>query len=54
VSVIVALMVGLVFWIVAWTFGAKAIDAIMVPLALVLIAVTSRILSPFVREYLRP
>jgi hypothetical protein len=53
-SVYVALMAGLVFWVVAWAFGAKAIDAFMVPLALVLIAVTARLVGPFVREYLRP
>ena len=53
-SVLVALTVGLVFWIVAWTFGIKAFDAFLVTMLLVVIAMTGRIFGPYVRQYLRP
>lgn len=53
-QVFVALTVGLVFWIVAWTFGVKAFDGFLVTMALVLMAVTARIVTPFVKEYLKP
>jgi hypothetical protein len=54
VQVLVALAVGLVFWEIAWTFGIKALDAFLVTIALVVAAITARIVSPWVREYLRP
>ena len=53
-SVFVALLVGLVIWEVAWAFGIKAFDAFLITLLLVLIAVTGRVLTPFVKEYIRP
>ena len=53
-SVLVALVTGLVIWIVAWTFGVKAIDAFMLPIALTLAAATARIALPFIREQLGP
>ena len=53
-GVLVALTVGLVFWITAWAFGIKAFDAFLITLLLVLIAVTGRVLTPFVKEYIRP
>jgi len=48
----VALMVGLVFWITAWAFGAKAFDAIMVTALLVVSAQAVHMLMPFVRRLL--
>ena len=51
---IVALAVGLVFWVTAWSLGLKALDAFLVTLALVLIAATGRLVSPYVRERLLP
>ncbi len=51
-GVLIALTVGLVFWIAASTFGIKAIDAFMVTLALVVTAAAARILGPFVRQQL--
>ena len=47
-----ALTVGLVFWIVAWAFGIKAFDAFLVTVALVMIAVTTRLVMPFVNQLL--
>jgi hypothetical protein len=52
VSVLVALTVGLVFWIVAWAFGMKAFDAFMVTALLVVVAIAVRAVSPFVKQLL--
>jgi uncharacterized membrane protein len=52
VSVLVALTVGLVFWITAWSFGMKSFDAFMVTALLVVIAATARIVAPFVNQLL--
>jgi hypothetical protein len=52
VSVLVALTVGLVFWIVAWALGMKAFDAFLVTVLLVVTATAVRALSPFVKQLL--
>jgi hypothetical protein len=52
-SVLVALTVGLVFWITAWAFGIKAFDAFLVTVLLVVSAAAVRIVSPFVKQLLR-
>ena len=52
-SILVALTVGLVFWIVAWAFGIKAFDAFLVTMLLVVSAAAVRAVSPFVRQLLR-
>jgi hypothetical protein len=52
VSVLVALTVGLVFWITAWAFGIKAFDAFLVTAALVITAATARLVAPFVNQLL--
>jgi Mg/Co/Ni transporter MgtE len=52
VGVFVALTVGLVWWIAAWSFGIKAFDAFLVTVALVLVAVTVRIVKPFLDQLL--
>jgi hypothetical protein len=52
VSVLVALTVGLVIWIVAWSFGIKAFDAFMVTVLLVVTAAAGKALSPFVKQLL--
>jgi hypothetical protein len=51
-GVLVALTVGLVFWIVAWALGTKAFDAFMVTIALVMVAVAARMVGPFVKQLL--
>ena len=53
-QVVVALTVGLVFWIAAWALGVKAFDAFMITALLVVLAATARIAMPFVRERLLP
>ena len=49
-GVLVALTVGLVFWLVAWALGVKPFDAFLVTAALVMAAVVGRFVSPFVRQ----
>lgn len=51
---LVALTVGLVFWIVAWSLGVKAFDAFMVTVLLTVIAATARIVMPYVNRVLKP
>ena len=51
-SVLVALTVGLVFWIAAWAFGMKAFDAFLVTVLLVVSAQAVTMLTPFVRRLL--
>jgi hypothetical protein len=51
-GVLVALMVGLVFWIAAWAFGIKAFDAILVTVFLVVSAQAVHVVTPFVRKLL--
>jgi hypothetical protein len=52
-SVLVALTVGLVWWITAWAFGIKAFDAFMLTAALVVGAAAARIVKPFLDQMLR-
>jgi hypothetical protein len=51
-AVLVALMVGLVFWITAWAFNVKAFDAFLVTVLLVVSAQAVSMLTPFVRRLL--
>jgi uncharacterized integral membrane protein len=53
-SVLVALTVGLVFWIVAWSLGVKAFDAFMVTALLTLVAATARMVMPTIQKILKP
>jgi uncharacterized integral membrane protein len=53
-SVLVALTVGLVFWIIAWSLGVKAFDAFMVTILITLVAATARIMMPYVNKILKP
>ena len=52
-GVLVALTAGLVFWLSAWAFGVKSFDAFLVTVGLVLMAVTARMLGPFVKQLTR-
>ena len=51
-TVLVALTVGLVWWIAAWAFGIKAFDAFLLTAALVLGAAAYEITKPFVNQML--
>jgi hypothetical protein len=52
-SVLVALTVGLVWWITAWAFGVKAFDAFLLTAALVVGVAAARIVKPFMDQMLR-
>ena len=47
-AILVALVVGLVWWITAWAFGVKAFDAFLLTVALVVGAAAFHITKPFV------
>ena len=51
-AVLVALTVGLVWWITAWAFGIKAFDAFLLTAALVVGAAAWQIVKPFLDEKL--
>jgi hypothetical protein len=51
-AVLVALVVGLVWWICAWAFGIKAVDAFLLTLALVIGAAAFQITKPFLDQLL--
>jgi hypothetical protein len=51
---VVAFTVGLIIWIVLWANGAKAFDAFLIPVFLLLIGATMRMVLPYVRERLLP
>ena len=52
VIVLVALTTGLVFWIVAWSFGVKSFDGFMVAALLTVTAAGIRLVTPFVKQLL--
>jgi hypothetical protein len=47
VGLLLTTIAGLALWIVLWAIGVKSFDAFLITLAIVLVAVTARILSPF-------
>jgi uncharacterized membrane protein len=51
-AVLVALLVGLVWWITAWAFGIKAFDAFLLTLALVVGAAAFQMVKPFLNQML--
>jgi hypothetical protein len=51
-GILIALTVGLVFWIVGWSFGIKAFDAFLVTTLLVVTAAAIRLATPFVKQLL--
>jgi hypothetical protein len=48
--VLVALTVGLVWWIAAWAFGVKAFDAFLVTMFLVVSAAAYTLMKPFIDQ----
>ena len=51
-AVLVALTVGLVWWITAWAFGVKAFDAFLLTAFLVVSAAAFEIVKPFLNQML--
>jgi membrane protein implicated in regulation of membrane protease activity len=52
VIVLVALTVGLVWWIVAWAFGIKSFDAFLLTAAIIVTAAAVVLARPFVDRML--
>jgi hypothetical protein len=50
--VLVALTVGLVWWIAAWAFGVKAFDAFLLTAFLVVCATAYQMTKPFIDQLL--
>lgn len=50
--VLVALTVGLVWWIAAWSFGIKAFDAFLLTMFLVVGAAAYMLMKPFLDRML--
>jgi hypothetical protein len=48
--IMIALTVGLVWWIVAWAFGIKAFDAFLLTVAMVVAAAAYTIVRPFIDQ----
>jgi hypothetical protein len=46
-GVVVATTVGLIIWLVLWSFGVKAFDAFMITVLISLVAATARMLVPY-------
>ena len=53
-AVLVALTVGLVWWIAAWAFGVKAFDAFLLTAFIVVCAATYQLMKPFIQTDARP
>ena len=51
-GIIVALLVGLVWWITAWAFGVKAFDAFLLTAFIVVCAATYQLMKPFLDRML--
>jgi hypothetical protein len=46
-GVILATTFGLILWLVLWAIGVKAFDAFMLTVLIALVAVTLRMLAPY-------
>ena len=51
-TILVALTIGLVWWIAAWAFGIKSFDAFLLTVALVVGAAAYTIAKPFLDQLL--
>jgi hypothetical protein len=45
-GLLLTLIAGLVIWVVLWATGTKSLDAIMIPILLLVIAAGVRVLAP--------
>jgi hypothetical protein len=46
-GVLLTLIAGLVVWVVLWAIGAKALDAVLLTLLMLVIAAATRLLLPY-------
>jgi len=54
VQVLIALVIGLVIWLVLWSLGAKADDAFLPLILLILGGAVARLMTPYINEKLKP
>jgi hypothetical protein len=46
-GVLLTLIAGLVVWVVLWAIGAKALDAMLLTLTMLVVAAAVRLLAPY-------
>jgi hypothetical protein len=46
-GLVVATTLGLCLWVVLWALGAKAFDAFLLTILIVMVSATARIFSPY-------
>ncbi|HEX6653505.1 MAG TPA: hypothetical protein VF072_12230 [Thermoleophilaceae bacterium] len=51
-AVLVALTIGLVWWIAAWAFGVKAFDAFLLTAFIVVSVAAFQLMKPFIQRAL--
>ena len=51
--ILVALTIGLVWWVSAWALGIKSFDAFMVMALIVVLAAGWYVMRPYVQAYIR-
>jgi hypothetical protein len=51
-AILVALTIGLVWWVTAWALGIKSFDAFMLTALIVVLAATWYVAKPFVQSFL--
>ena len=51
-TILVALTIGLVWWVCAWALGVKSFDAFMVTALVVVIAAAWYVARPYVQSFL--
>ena len=51
-SILVALTIGLVWWVSAWALGIKSFDAFMVTVLIVVLAAAWYVAKPFLQSFL--
>ena len=51
--ILVALTIGLVWWVSAWALGVKSFDAFMVTAFIVVLAAAWYVMKPYLEAYIR-
>ena len=51
-TILVALTIGLVWWVCAWALGVKSFDAFMVTALIIVIAAAWYVARPYVQSFL--
>jgi len=51
-AILIALTIGLVWWITAWALGIKSFDAFMLTALIVVVAAAWYVAKPFIQSFL--